>query len=172
MRLTPFLTGIAAAAAATQVKTYAEGVLQPLGERIFPPDPVAKRELGADPQGHPENMPPAELAGRAAEAVGGKALSDEQRQQTSQALHWGMGLGAGVTYALLAQRFPQVRAGRGLGFGAVLFAATHGSLLPALGVQHPVGELPRAWWIWEAGSHLVYGATVDAGLTLADRLRR
>ncbi len=155
------LAGTAAAAVATVVKTKAEGVLQPLAEKVLPPAPADRIGLGADPGGHPENMPPSELADRAQHAVTGDELSDEQRQKISGPLHWGMGVGSGVAYALLARRFPAVRAGYGAAFGAVLFAATHGSTLPAAGLQEPPTRLPRAWWIWEGGSHLVYAVTTD-----------
>ena len=44
---------------------------------------------------------------------------------------------------------------------AVLFGATHATTLPALGLQADPDDLPEAWWVWEFGSHLVYGLTVD-----------
>lgn len=168
--LRPVVTGLAAAALATVVKTKAEGVLQPLGEKLFPPPPAAKLELGADPGGHPENMPPSEVADRVQHLVTGDQLTDEQRQQVSGPLHWGMGLGAGLVYALLGERFPVVRAGGGSLFGVGLFAATHGSTLPLTGVQHPVAQMPKAWWVWEAGSHVVYALTLGLTHRLLNRV--
>ena len=162
------LAGGVAAAVATVVKTKAEGVLQPLGEKLLPPAPAAKIGLGADPGGHPENMPPSEVADRAQHLVTGDQLTDEQRQQVAGPLHWAMGLGGGIAYALVARRFPAARAGFGAGFGAALFAATHGSTLWLAGVQEPPTRLPKAWWIWEGGSHVVYGMTVDLVLRAID----
>ncbi|MHA3701588.1 DUF1440 domain-containing protein [Jatrophihabitans sp. YIM 134969] len=170
------LAGAAAAAVGTVVKTKAEGVLQPWAEKLLPPSPADKRGLGADPGGHPENMPPSEVADRVQHTVTGGELSDEQRQQVAGPLHWGMGLGAGVAYAVLARRYPVVRAGHGAAFGAVLFAATHGSTLPAAGLQEPPTRLPKAWWIWEGGSHVTYGVAVDLVLRTVEaglaRVRR
>lgn len=162
------LAGGVAAAVATVVKTKAEGVLQPLAEKVLPPEPAQKMGLGADPAGHPENMPPSEVADRAQHAVTGDELTDEQRQQVSGPLHWAMGLGSGVAYAVVAKRWPAARIGYGTGFGLALFAATHGSTLPAAGVQQPPTKLPKAWWLWEGGSHVVYAVTVDLVLRLID----
>ncbi len=165
-------TGLVASAVATVLKTKAEGVLQPLGEKVFPPAPAQKIELGADPAGHPENMPPSEVADRLQHAVTGRELSDEQRQKVSGPLHWGMGVGGGLAYAVIAHRCPPARAGFGSLFGLALFAGTHGSTLPLTGVQHPPAQLPKAWWIWEGGSHIAYGMTVDIVIRLLDRIAR
>lgn len=165
-------TGLVASAVATIVKTKAEQVLQPLGEKVFPPTGAEKLEIGADPAGHPENMPPSEVADRLQHAVTGRELTDEQRQQVSGPLHWAMGLGGGLAYALIAARFPAARAGFGSGFGLALFGATHASTLPLAGVQHPPTDLPKAWWIWEGGSHVIYGVTVDTIIRVLDRVGR
>ena len=162
--------GALASAAATMSKTKAEQMLQPLSEKLAPPSPAEKIEIGADPAGHPENMPPSELADRAAQAVNGSELSDEQRLKVAAPLHWGMGMGFGIAYSLLAKRVPAVRAGYGLAAGGALLAATHGSTLPAAGLQHPLWKLPAAWWGWEGGSHLVYGAVLDMSLRVLDRI--
>ncbi|MBE7187436.1 DUF1440 domain-containing protein [Jatrophihabitans endophyticus] len=160
--------GLLAGAAATVAKTKAEERLQPLSERVFPPEPAQKTGIGADSAGHPENMPPAEVADRAVHAVTGGDLTDEQRQQVSPPLHWAMGLGAGVAYSVVFRHLPLLSAGRGLVAGAALFAATHGSTLPAAGMQQPPKEMPLAWWGWEAGSHLVYGVVLDSTLSALD----
>jgi len=162
------LLGLVAGAGATYVKSQAEAVLQPLGERLLPPAPGAKAKLGADPVGQPEDMPPSELADRAQRPVTGEPLSDDQREQASGALHWVMGVGSALAYAATIYWVPPARAGRGLAAGAVLFAATHGSGLPLAGLQPSPTAMPRAWWIWEPGSHLVYGLALDAGLSTLD----
>jgi putative membrane protein len=164
------LLGLAAAAVATVAKGKAEEVLQPLGEKVLPPPPAKMTQIGADSAGHPENMPPSELADRVQHAVTGNELTDEQRQKVSVPLHWAMGLGFGAAYAVVAARVPAVRAGRGLAAGAALFATTHGSGLPAAGLQHPPWRMPAAWWVWEAGSHLIYGVALDSSLTALDRV--
>lgn len=162
--------GLLAGASATVTKGKAEGILQPLSERAFPPTGAEKAGLGADAAGHPENMPPSELADRAVHALTGGQLDDEQRTTVSPPLHWVMGVGFGVAYALVSRRAPAVRAGYGLAAGAGLFATTHGSALPAAGLQHPPWAMPTAWWGWEAGSHLIYGVALDRVLALLDAI--
>ena len=62
----------------------------------------------------------------------------------------------------------EIRAGTATGRGRLRraggrhpFAATHVSTLPAAGLHAPTDEMPAAWWVWELGSHVVYGVTVD-----------
>ncbi|WP_298806724.1 DUF1440 domain-containing protein [uncultured Pseudokineococcus sp.] len=161
--------GVVAGGAATYAKTRAEGALQPLAERALPPSPAAERRSGADPADHPDRMPPAELVDAALRRTTGEGAGEQQRTQGSQALHWGMGLGAGVLYTALSQRIPSVRAGLGAVFGLALYGATHASALPAAGLQAPLRELPRAALVWEPGSHVVYGVVLEAVLRLAGR---
>lgn len=160
--------GLCAAGVATMAKTKAEAILQPVAEKLAPPAPVERTAIGADVAGHPENMPPSELADRVVHLATGAQLTDEQRRSVSAPLHWAMGLGFGLGYALAGRRFRQVRAGLGVVAGAALFAGTHGSLLPAAGLQHPPWSMPTAWWVWEGGSHVVYGVVLDSSLRVLD----
>lgn len=162
--------GAAAAAVGTLAKTKAEQVLQPWAEKIAPPSPPDRIRLGADPATHPENMPPSQVVDRAQGLVTGTELTDEQRQAAAAPLHWGMGVSSGIAYALLARVQPRATLGHGAVAGAALFAATHGSSLPAAGVQDAPWRLPAAWWIWEGGSHLFYGLVVDTTYRVLDRL--
>jgi putative membrane protein len=164
------LLGAVAGAAATFAKTKAEGFLQPRAEKLLPPSPAAKAAIGGDGSGHPENMPPSEVADRVQHAITGDELTDEQRLKAAAPLHWGMGVGFAVAYGAAASSVPAVRTGRGTLAGAALFTAAHGIGLPAAHLQHPPSQLPRAWWIWEAGSHVVYGAVLDATLDVLERI--
>src|SRR3954451_9676355 len=56
--------------AASWVKALSERRLQAAAERLLPPSAAQKQEVGADPTGHPENMPPAVIATRTAVALG------------------------------------------------------------------------------------------------------
>ena len=76
-------------------------------------------------------------------------------------LHRAIAYGYPVAYSLLSRRAPVLRAGLGVLGGVALFGTFHGTTLPALGVQAPVKELPRARWVWEGGSHVVFGVAVD-----------
>jgi putative membrane protein len=62
--------GLIAGLLASWVKAFTEPRLQAVAERVLPPSPTQKQEVGADPSGHPENMPPAVLVDRATVALG------------------------------------------------------------------------------------------------------
>ena len=153
------LAGLVGGAVGTFVKSQAEPVLQDLGERWFPPSPAEKERPGADMQGHPARMPPAELAQEATDEVG-VTLSEDQKLVAQGGIHWAFGTSAGVAYGVLAE-VTEAEAGYGVPAALALFAGTHASTLPALGLQASPAKLPAAWWVWEAGSHVVYGLAVE-----------
>lgn len=153
------VAGLAGGLAGTFVKSQAEPLLQTLGETLFPPAPAEKERRGADVTGHPDRMPPATMAQEATD-LAGVTLSRDETLAAQTAIHWAFGTTAGVAYGVLAE-VTDAEAGYGVPAAAVLFAATHGSALPGAGLQAPPDRMPAAWWVWELGSHLVYGLTVD-----------
>jgi uncharacterized membrane protein YagU involved in acid resistance len=106
-------------------------------------------------------MPPAVLVGRTATGLGHGELTDRQRVRAQQVIHYGFGAGLGVAYTAAAGRLPVVSRGRGALAGLAIYAGTHGSLLPALGIQKPPWRLPPAPVLWEATSHVVFGAALE-----------
>ena len=153
------VAGLAGGIVGTFVKSQAEPMLQTLGESLFPPTRAEKERRGADVTGHPDRMPPATLAQKATD-IADVTLSRDEKLEAQTAIHWAFGTTAGVAYGVLAE-VTAVEAGYGVPAAAVLFAATHGSTLPAAGLQASPRTLPAAWWVWEFGSHVVYGLTVD-----------
>jgi uncharacterized membrane protein YagU involved in acid resistance len=154
--------GLIAGLVASWVKALSEPRLQAVAERILPPSPTQKQDVGADPSGHPENMPPAVLADRLARSLGRRGLSVPQRLRVQNAIHYGMGSGLGVLYVAAANRLPGTSRGRGTLAGLAIYAGTHGSVLPALGIQRPPWRLAPAAVAWESTSHLVFGAALEA----------
>jgi len=153
------VAGLVGGVVGTWVKSQAEPVLQDLGERWFPPTHAEKERPGADVQGHPDRMPPSKLAQEATDAVG-VTLSRDEKLEAQNAIHWGFGASAGLAYGVLAE-VTEVEAGAGVPAALALFAGTHGSTLPAVGLQASPGAMPAAWWVWELGSHVVYGVAVE-----------
>ncbi len=153
------LAGLAGGLVGTFVKSQAEPVLQTLGERLFPPTHRQKERPGADVTGHPDRMPPSTLAQNATDVVG-VTLSHDAKLGAQEAIHWTFGTTVGLAYGVAAE-FTDAEAGFGVPASVALFGATHGTTLPALGLQADLDELPKAWWVWEFGSHLVYGVTVE-----------
>jgi putative membrane protein len=156
------IEGVGAGLVAAWVKAVSEPPLQMAAERILPPSPAQKEEVGADPSGRPENMPPAVLVGRAAAAVGHRGLTDRQRVRAQQVIHYGSGAALGGAYLAAASRWPAATRGRGALAGLAIYGATHGSLLPALGLQRPPWRLAPASVVWESTSHAVFGTALDA----------
>lgn len=147
---------------ASWVKALSEPRLQAAVERLLPPSAAQKREVGADPAGRPENMPPAVLANRAAMALGRGGLTAPQRVRIQLVIHYGFGAGLGLAYSVAARRFPAASRGRGALAGLALYAGTHGSVLPALGVQRPPWRLAPAAVVWESTSHVLFGTSLEA----------
>jgi putative membrane protein len=146
---------------ATWVKTVSEPPLQTAAERILPPSAAQKLEVGADPKGRPENMPPAVFADRTARALGHGGLSTAQRLRVQNIIHHAFGAGLGVAYSAAATRWPAASRGRGALAGLAIFAGTHGSVLPALGIQRPPWRLAPAAVLWESTSHVLFGTALE-----------
>jgi putative membrane protein len=153
--------GVIGGLVASWVKALTEPRLQALAEAILPPSPSQKQDVGADPRGHPENMPPAVLVGRATVALG-RPLTVSQRLRAQDVIHYGVGAGLGVAYSATASHWPAVSRARGALAGIAIYAGTHGSLLPALGIQRPPWQLSPAAVAWESTSHVVFGVALEA----------
>jgi putative membrane protein len=156
------IAGALAGLAAALLKSLAEPPLQKLTEEIWPPTPAQKRMVGADPTGHLENMPPAVMLEAAAETFADRHLSRSEKLRGQQVVHFVMGAGLGAVYGALAEVWPAETRGLGVPAGAVMYALTHGSGVPATGVQAWPWQLPPAAVAWESGSHLVYGAGLES----------
>ena len=152
--------GVIAGLVASWVKALTEPRLQALAEAILPPSSSQKQDVGADPSGHPENMPPAVLVDRLTVALG-RRLTVPQRLRAQQVIHYGTGAGLGVAYSAAVRRWPAASRAWGALAGAAIYAGTHGSVLPALGVQRPPWRLSPAAVAWESTSHLVFGVALE-----------
>src|SRR3954467_3044121 len=154
--------GIIVGLGASWIKALTEPRLQSVAERLLPPSPPPKQEVGADPRGQPENMPPAVLANRTAVALGHGGLTARQRVRVQEAIHYGFGAGLGVAYSVAGRRWWVVSRGRGAVAGLAIYAGTHASVLPALGIQRPPWRLAPAAVLWESTSHVVFGMALEA----------
>jgi len=151
---------VLAGLAAAWVKARSERPLQAAAELVLPPSPAQKREVGADPSGHPENMPPAVVIGRVAAKLGYPGLPVAQRLRVQRLVHYGFGSGLGLAYAVFARQRKAGGTVDGALVGLAVYLATHGSLLPALRIQRPPWRLAPAAVTWEAGSHVIWGAAL------------
>src|SRR4051812_24738602 len=67
----------------------------------------------------------------------GTRVDDDARPMVLQALHYGLGIGPGAVYGVLRGRVPLIHAGRGLLFGALVWAVNDEYLNTALGLAGP-----------------------------------
>ncbi len=155
------LLGVVAAIPASKLKAISERQLQRGAESVWPPSELEKELVGADPTGHLENMPPAVIADRVARRLGYGPLDRATKLRIQNAIHYTFGALSGSAYGALADAFPAATAGMGTAAGAGLYLASHGSTLPLLRIQAPPWRLPRAAFVWEFTSHLVFGAALE-----------
>jgi uncharacterized membrane protein YagU involved in acid resistance len=159
--ITTALIGAAASIPASKFKGITESPLQRAAEALWPPTDQEKQLVGADPTGHLENMPPAVLADRLARRLGYGPLDRSTKLRIQNAIHYSFGALSGSAYGALADAFPAATAGMGTVAGAGLYLASHGSTLPLLRIQAPPWRLPRAAFVWEFTSHLLFGAALE-----------
>lgn len=162
--------GLIAGYAAVTVKGIGESVLQPLAEKVWPPTKEQKLLPGADPADHPDSMPPTVIVNRVFEKVVGRKPGDNMKLRATAAVHWGFGLSFALGYAVLRVHAPKIGSGLGAPAGLALYVATHGSAVPAMRVQPPPWKMPTSAVAWEAGSHVMYGATLDLSLRAVDAI--
>ncbi len=155
------VAGCVAGVAGSWAKSALEPPLQHIGERLFPPTSTEKALPGADITGNPDNMPPAILVNQVADQTVEHRLTHDQTYQAMTTIHYVFGTVVAVVYSIAAERSPFVRKGYGIPAGFVLWAGTHGSVVPLLGLQGKPTEMPTAWNVWELGSHLGFGLVVE-----------
>lgn len=103
-------------------------------------------------------------AARKAGELVGRELSEEGRQKAGTALHWSLGLDAGITYAFLRPHLPGPRALRALGFGVAYFALMDEVAVPALRLTPGPGAFPWQTHARGLAGHLAFGLAAEAAL--------
>jgi putative membrane protein len=153
--------GAAVGVAASWIKALSEPRLQTLFERLIQPTAAEKELVGADPSGHPDRMPPAELADRLSIRIRRHGLSQQQRLSVLNPVHYVFGAAVGVAYVIAARRRPSVTRGLGTLAGLTIYGSTHASALPILRIQEPPWKLPASAVLWEGTSHAVFGLSLE-----------
>ena len=160
---TAALIGATASILASVLKGICERWLQRVAEALWPPTEAQKQLVGADPSGRPENMPPAVIADRVARQFGRGPLDDRSKLRVQNVIHYTFGALFGAGYGVAAEVIPIVTTGIEVPAGAGLYAVTHATVLPLLGIQEAPGRLPRSAVAWELTSHLGFGLTLEVG---------
>lgn len=108
----------------------------------------------------------------AADLIAGRAgveLSDEGRSRGASAIHWALGVAAGMKYAVLRRYWPGIRAGFGLPYGAAFFLTMDELMVPALGLTPGPTAFPWQTHARGLAGHLAFGAVNDCTLRALDR---
>jgi len=113
--------------------------------------------------------PPAQLAKKAADAVGeGRRLTKKQVPLVTNALHWLYGTSWGVAYAFAARAAEPSPVAGGAVFGTGVGASAYAELVP-LGIYEPPWRNPPAELALDLSYHVVYGVAVAAAYAALDR---
>ncbi len=99
-------------------------------------------------------------------------IAKERRAQIGNALHWAIGIGAGVGYALARRRWPSVGSGAGIPFGLAFFLLVDEGVNAAFGFTPPPGAFPWQAHARGAAGHVVFGTTTHAIVAALTRPRR
>jgi putative membrane protein len=106
---------------------------------------------------------------RAAQAVMGRPLDEDEKKIAGPAVHYTFGTFMGALYGAATELVPGARAGAGLPFGAAVFLGADEVAVPALGLSDPPADVPLSKHIYGLASHLVYGGTTEAVRRLVRR---
>jgi hypothetical protein len=98
----------------------------------------------------------------------GRELSDQERRRLGTLIHWLLGIGAGVAYALYGRNVPAFRRAAGGGFGTAFWAAVDEGLVTLLGLTPPPKQFPWQTHARGFAGHLAYGVTAEQTLRVLD----
>jgi Protein of unknown function (DUF1440) len=98
----------------------------------------------------------------------GRQLSEQERQRLGVAIHWLLGIGAGVAYAMYGRNIPAFRRAGGGGFGTAFWAAVDEGLVTLLGLTPPPKAFPWQTHARGLAGHLAYGVAAEQTLRVLD----
>ncbi len=103
------------------------------------------------------------LVNRVAHGVG-VDLDTATRSQAVQVVHYALGVVPGALYGAMRGRIPIVGAGRGVLYGASIWAGNDEVLNAKLGLSGPIEAYPWETHVRGLVGHLVLGMVTDAGI--------
>jgi hypothetical protein len=160
--------GLAAGAVGGAVASFAMNQFQAAASKMFEnaeqhPD---KKERARQAQGWKEHKQ--ESGGeeenatvKAAVAVLGPELSDEQKRAAGNAMHYAFGIVTGAVYGAAVDEWPAARVGQGTAFGAAVWLVADEVAVPALKLSKRPAAYPLRVHAMALGSHLVYGVVTE-----------
>ena len=120
-------------------------------------DRLAKRIRHFQELGDPNQ----EILSRASLRLFRHEIPTVQLQKTATAVHYVFGTALGCAYTAVADLFPAISSGTGLGFGLGWWGAVNEVLLPKSGLLPPVKNIPKQMHAAMLVSHVVYGISLE-----------
>jgi len=126
---------------------------------------AAAAALSSSDDGGDDDDQPEPATQKAADAVAialvGRAIPDADKALAGQAIHYALGIGLGVAYAVAAEFRPGVTGGYGLGFGIVTATLLDEAAVPATGLGEAPWKSDLSTTLYGYASHLVFGGTAE-----------
>lgn len=119
------------------------------------------RKLQAEGKDDAEDDAPERLANAISVGVFDRELTDREKDAAGTVFHYAMGTTTAALYSAVAEIIPQVKAGAGLPFGAVVWLAVDEGVVPAAGLSKSAEEYPLSIHAYAFTSHLVFGLTTE-----------
>lgn len=134
--------------------TVAMTTFQAAWSRAVHPPTHGTPESQEDPTDDPATVKMADTAARAAT---GESLSEEGKKAAGTIVHYAIGAAAGALYGLADEYAPEVKSGRGLAYGAGVWAIGDHVITPAAGFSKPATEYPASSLLYGFLAHCVFG---------------
>lgn len=106
------------------------------------------------------DSPPVVLAERVMEKTEHQ-LVEEQKKPIEQKIHWLFGVSTAVIYSLAVEEDKKNKKALGMYMGGLLYAVTHGSLLPLLKTEPWPLNNKKKYVVNEFLGHLFYGFSTE-----------
>ncbi len=121
-------------------------------------------ELIAPPRPPGVESPLGNMLNAASLAATGEPMSESVKPFAEPAVHFIFGAVAAGVYAVVAQKLPVLRAGRGALFGFLFWLGAHEIGLPLFGFSPTPAQM--SWWEQgnELVTHVIYGVVVESVL--------
>jgi len=100
-------------------------------------------------------------------ALAGHQPSRDVEAWLGTGAHYACGAALGVCYGLASRRVPSLRAGVGVLYGMLVWAAADEAVMPAGGLSRPPDALPPGLRLYAWCGHWIYGTTLETVTRMA-----
>jgi hypothetical protein len=111
-----------------------------------------------------------EAAAERAAHLLGRRLNRDQQRRLGSAIHWALGIGAGMAYSAFGRRLPGVARAGGGAFGTAFWATVDEGLVSLLGLTPPPKAFPWETHARGLTGHLAFGIAADRTLRILDAI--